>query len=246
MTAARPQRVAPAAPYRMKDLVELTGVPRQVIHFYIQKGLLPPGEKRGRNLAFYGPEHVERLRLVRRLQHERFLPLKAIKAVLDDRIETFTPAQRQLLAGLKQYLATPLGMPERPSAEPLEALVARTGVDEATVRHMIEHGYLGATEDDEGRTLVSRDDAWLVEMWSEMTRLGFSRAIGFRVEDLQPYDEVVDRLIEIEASFITRLGDLPPEAVAAMVEKALPLVHAFLARLHVARLRDLFASMEGV
>ena len=27
--------------YRMKDLCEATGLPRQAIHFYIQQGLLP-------------------------------------------------------------------------------------------------------------------------------------------------------------------------------------------------------------
>ena len=31
--------------YRMKDLCEATGLPRQAIHFYIQQGLLPPGAR---------------------------------------------------------------------------------------------------------------------------------------------------------------------------------------------------------
>ena len=35
--------------YRMKDLCEATGLPRQAIHFYIQQGLLPAGRKTGRN-----------------------------------------------------------------------------------------------------------------------------------------------------------------------------------------------------
>ena len=38
-------------PYRMKDLCDRTGLPRQVIHFYIQQGLLPEGQKTGRNMA---------------------------------------------------------------------------------------------------------------------------------------------------------------------------------------------------
>lgn len=41
-------------PYRMKDLCELTGLGRQAIHFYIQRELLPPGYKTGRNMAYYG------------------------------------------------------------------------------------------------------------------------------------------------------------------------------------------------
>jgi DNA-binding transcriptional MerR regulator len=53
--------------YRMKDLCDLTGLPRQAIHFYIQQGLLPPGRKIGRNMAWYTDAHVERLKLVRQL-----------------------------------------------------------------------------------------------------------------------------------------------------------------------------------
>ena len=63
--------------YRMKDLCESSGLPRQAIHFYIQQGLLPPGRKTGRNMAWYTDEHIERLRLIKKLQHEQFLPLKA-------------------------------------------------------------------------------------------------------------------------------------------------------------------------
>ena len=48
-----------AGAYRMKDLCELTGLPRQVIHFYIQQGLVPEGHKTGPNMAYYGEEHLE-------------------------------------------------------------------------------------------------------------------------------------------------------------------------------------------
>ena len=58
-------------PFKMKDLCERTGLERQVIHFYIQQGLLPEGKKTGRNMAYYGEQHVERVKLIRKLQHER-------------------------------------------------------------------------------------------------------------------------------------------------------------------------------
>ena len=37
-----------------------------------------------RNMAYYPPEFVERIRLIKRLQEERFMPLRVIKDVLDD------------------------------------------------------------------------------------------------------------------------------------------------------------------
>ena len=84
-------------PYRMKDLCELTGLDRQTVHFYIAKQLVPEGHKTGRNMAYYGEEHLERLRLVLELKHERFLPLDTIRAVLNGEDEEFTPEQRGLL-----------------------------------------------------------------------------------------------------------------------------------------------------
>ena len=35
-------------------------------------------------MAWYPPEFVERIRLIKQLQEERFMPLKAIKSVLDE------------------------------------------------------------------------------------------------------------------------------------------------------------------
>ena len=88
-----------AEPYRMKDLCRLTGLPRQVIHFYIQQGLVPEGHKTGRNMAYYGDEHVRRVRLVRTLQHERFLPLKASRALLERTTNPTEHEVRYWLAG---------------------------------------------------------------------------------------------------------------------------------------------------
>ena len=94
--------------YRMKDLCETTGLPRQAIHFYIQQGLLPPGQKTGRNMAWYADEHLDRLRLIKKLQHEQFLPLKAIKALFDGEDGVFSPRQHAFLAGVKEHVAESL------------------------------------------------------------------------------------------------------------------------------------------
>ena len=115
----------------MKDLCDRTGLPRQAIHFYIQEGLLPEGEKTGRNMAYYGEAHLERLKLIRQLQHERFLPLRAIRAVLDEEDDGFTQPQRAVLPRREappRPALPPRGRsaPERPLV-PLHPLLARAG-----------------------------------------------------------------------------------------------------------------------
>lgn len=62
------------------DLAELatrSGVSPRTVRYYIQQGLLPAPETRGPG-AHYGAEHVDRLRLIRRLQREH-LPLAEIR-----------------------------------------------------------------------------------------------------------------------------------------------------------------------
>ncbi len=78
----------------MRDLVRESGLPRETIHFYMQQGLLPKALKTGRNTALYTQDHLERLRRIRELQERQFLPLKAIRAILDETAdEGFTPEQ---------------------------------------------------------------------------------------------------------------------------------------------------------
>ena len=93
-------------PYRMKDLCARTGLGRQAIHFYIREGLVPPGHKTGRNMAFYGSEHLTRLELIQQLQHERFLPLKAIKAMLNEEEESTREGQGHIPGPLPSALKT--------------------------------------------------------------------------------------------------------------------------------------------
>ena len=72
------------------DILELsdrTRVSPRTIRYYIQQGLLPAPETRGPG-AHYGAEHVDRLRLIRRLQQEH-LPLSEIRK----RLEKLSPAE---------------------------------------------------------------------------------------------------------------------------------------------------------
>src|SRR3954463_8354203 len=69
---------------RMGELAEASGVPAPTIKHYLREGLLPEPVKTSRNMAYYPPEFVDRIRLIKQLQEERFMPLKAIKSVLED------------------------------------------------------------------------------------------------------------------------------------------------------------------
>jgi DNA-binding transcriptional MerR regulator len=244
LTESAPRRGS----YRMKDLCELTGLPRQVVHFYIQQGLVPEGHKTGPNMAYYGEEHLERIRLVRRLQHERFLPLKAIRAVLgagparDE--EKLSPAQRGFIAEVRDRLGGPFA-PKKGARETVDAreVMLRAGVDRKDFDDLCALGVLATVPGPRKKTLIAKDDAWMIELWGEVRKAGFTRARGFGAETFAIFEEAISAMFDKEARFFTeRLSSLPPEEAAAMVERARPLIHTFLVRYHDTKVRNFFNS----
>ncbi len=231
--------------YKMKDLCEATGLDRQAIHFYIQQGLLPPGRKTGRTMAFYSEEHLARLSVIKKLQHERFLPLKAIKALLDGREERFTPEQHSFLVDGRERLGASIAPPAGPSAT-LEAddLMTRTGVERDDLERAKELGLLASRVDADGRERVAADDAWMFEVLGQLRAAGFTTELGFVVDDVAFYEEAATKLFDEEVRLISsRLSHLPPDKVARMIERGLPIIHALIVRYHAAKIREFFGSM---
>lgn len=67
---------------KMSDLVRLSGVSKQTIHFYLREGLLLPPIRTSKNMAYYDESTVDDIRFIKELQERRYLPLAVIKEVL--------------------------------------------------------------------------------------------------------------------------------------------------------------------
>jgi len=242
-----------ASTYRMRDLCQLTGLERQTIHFYIQEALLPEGKKTGRNMAYYSEEHLDRLRLIKQLQEERFLPLRAIRAILGGPINGkrhggFSAEQRRLIADVKARLleaprgrALVGGSTDFVSARELAETHA---VSMADVEEMIDLGLLAAEGGARTRR-VRREDAWLVAAWAELSRAGLARKLGFSPRDLMVVDEAIGALFAKERElFFERLAHVGPDEIASLLERVLPILSELIARLHTQKARDLFALAD--
>jgi DNA-binding transcriptional MerR regulator len=239
-------------PYRMKDLCDETGLDRQTIHFYISKGLVPEGHKTSANMAYYGAEHLERLRLVLELKNQRFLPLDTIRAVLDGEDARFTPEQRALLVEVKDRVADVLhasrGSAGSGSGHTAGTTVAvgpllrRLGVPRKDLVELEQLGLVGTVKI-RGTVHVPDDDVWVIELWGNLREAGFSPSLGFGVADLAPYVEAINGLFEGEITNLTpRLGALPAEQVSELIRRGLPLINSFLVRYHQAKARNFFAQ----
>jgi DNA-binding transcriptional MerR regulator len=78
---------------KMRELAEASGVSAGTIKHYLREGLLPEPVKTSRNMAWYPPEFVERIQLIKELQERRFMPLKAIKEALEGEAARISPAE---------------------------------------------------------------------------------------------------------------------------------------------------------
>lgn len=99
----------PEGHLKMSELAERSGISAPTIRHYIREGLLGDGDdiqRTSRNMAYYPPQLVERIQLIKRLQEERFMPLRVIKDVLDahpERVRVLLELEDRIL---EQALAT--------------------------------------------------------------------------------------------------------------------------------------------
>jgi hypothetical protein len=228
----------------MGDLCALTGLPRQVIHFYIHEGLVPEGRKTGKTMAYYGPEHLERIRLIKKLQDERFLPLKAIKALFDAELDAFTPEQRSHLSAVASRVHGDIGRGSSGAPVNARALAAEHGLTAKDVDGLAEIGILRVHREQAGAPTIDPRDAEIVALFGQFRRAGFTEDLGFDACDLAFYVEAVSLMLRREAELIAKRAVLlSPERLARMLEEGLPIVHAILARHHESAVRDLVAAL---
>ena len=68
----------------MRELEKLSGFSRATINFYIKEGLLPLPEKSAKNMAYYGHEFLQKLKLIQKLKDADF-SISQMKQVLSSK-----------------------------------------------------------------------------------------------------------------------------------------------------------------
>ena len=233
---------APGASLRMRDLVRESGLPRETIHFYIHQGLLPKAVKTGRNTALYTTEHVARLRQIRELQERQFLPLKAIRAVLDETAEEgFTPEQEDLVRRVRATLGGWVHAQQSPTVAVSDFVPSR--VPRHEFREFVNAGLVHVHGPADGGTL-SEDDAVILECWAQFKEAGLGPDRGVDPAEFRLYDSAMDQLVRREARLALRAyAGASVEEVSRVVEQAGPIIGRLLSAMHRKRLRQFLAEV---
>jgi DNA-binding transcriptional MerR regulator len=177
---------------KMSELAERSGVSPATIKHYLREGLLGGEErivKTSRNMAWYPPDYVDRLRVIKRLQEEKFLPLKVIREVLDQ--------ERLLEAAVRDRESTRV-----PRATVEERLPAEV------LDRLIEIGVLTPT--DEG---YDTEDVRIIDAIARFRAGGYDERLGFTVYETLRYREALEPLVRLEVE--TLLDRLTGEERAA-------------------------------
>jgi DNA-binding transcriptional MerR regulator len=226
---------------KMSELAERSGVSAGTIKHYLREGLLGREEgivRTSRNMAYYPPELVERIALIKRLQEERFMPLRVIKRVLED-----DPERVQALIELEDRIL------ERALASAEERRVSAKEVRERyripanVLARLVEIGVLSPTDRRSAGGGYDQDDVKIIEAIANFRAGGYDEALGFTVYDTLRYRKALEPLVQEEVrALLDRLAgevevERALEMIAAGSEPLRELIGAMHSKLLLAELR---------
>jgi DNA-binding transcriptional MerR regulator len=220
---------------RMSELAERSGVSAPTIRHYLREGLLGDGQeirRTSRNMAYYPPELVERIQLIKRLQEERFMPLRVIREVIEDNPERVSALLEIEDSILDRALAS--ATRRRVSAREVRE---RYEIPANVLERLKKIGVLTPT-----RGGYDQDDVKIIEAISRFRAGGYEEALGFTVYDTLRYREALGPLVEEEVrALLDRLvGEVEVERaveiIAAGAEPLRELIGAIHSKLLLAEL----------
>lgn len=207
---------------KMSGLVEASGVPAPTIKHYLREGLLPEPVKTSRNMAWYRPETVERIRLIKRLQEERYMPLKAIRSLFED-----DPSQAEAMLDVEDRILERALAREQTRTSAAE--VKKYGVPKKVLERLAEIDIL--TPNSRG---YSPSDVTIIEAMSRFRAGGYDEQIGFTVYDTLRYKHALEALVKEEVDVLMERmgGEMPPERAVEVIEAGVEPLKDLIAALH--------------
>jgi DNA-binding transcriptional MerR regulator len=221
---------------KMSELTERSGVSAGTIKHYLREGLLGGEDmivRTSRNMAWYAPELVDRVKLIKRLQEERFMPLKLIRGVIES-----DPERMRALIEVEDRI-----LEQAAAARESERMSAA----EARERFDLPANVLDRLAEIEVLSPTSRgyetDDVGIMRAISRFRAGGYDEELGYTVYDTLRYRRALAPLVEEEVRLaLERLaGEVEPERaveiIASGAEPLRELIGAMLSKQLLAELR---------
>lgn len=217
---------------KISQLANESGVPVATVRHYLREGLLPEGHKTSPNMAYYPPELVDRIRVIKQLQEERFLPLKVIKQLIE--ASNGDPSRLQALVAVEdRFLDRALEAERRriPAAEVRE----RYDVPEEVLDRLSQLGVLSPS-----RTGYSPSDVRIVDAIGRFRAGGYDEEIGFTVYDTVRYKKALEQLVAEEVDVLQErlVGQMDADRALELLEAGTEPLNELISALHTKLLAE--------
>ena len=183
-------------------------------------------------MAYYPPEFVDRIRLIKQLQEERFMPLRVIRSMLDE-----DPDRARAMVELEDRILERALAGER----------TRTSAAEVRERYDVPSEVLDRLEEIEVLSPNSRgytpSDVQIIEAISRFRAGGYEEAIGFTVYDTLRYKRAMEELVreEVEVLMDRVAGKMDPDRAMKLIEAGAEPLKDLIAAMHT---KVLVAELE--
>jgi DNA-binding transcriptional MerR regulator len=211
---------------KISELAERSGVSVATIRHYLREELLPEPVKTSRNMAYYPPEFVDRIRLIKQLQEERYMPLRVIRDLLER--EDAGPERLRAMIELEDQILERALAGERERIPP-EEVRDRYDLPQEVLDRLAELGIL--SPDAIG---YSPSDVRIIEAITRFRAGGYDERLGFTVYDTLRYKRALEPLVAEEVEVLTQrlAGDLEPDRAIEIVEAGVGPLNELIAALH--------------
>jgi DNA-binding transcriptional MerR regulator len=234
------RRNPPAAELlRISELSERSGVPVATIRHYLREGLLPEPVRTSRNMAYYPPQFVDRIRLIKQLQEERFMPLRVIRDLLGR--NDADPERLRAMIELEDRILDRALAGERERV-PEDEVHARYEVPRDVLARLAELGVLSAPVDG-----YSPSDLQVIEAIGRFRAGGYDETLGFTVYDTLRYKQALEPLVAEEIRVLRErlAGQVDPERAIEIIEAGIGPLNALIAALHTKLMVAALESERG-
>ena len=228
----------------MKELSELTEVSSGTIRYYIKQGLLPEPYKPHKNMAYYDRSYVEKIKLIKDLQENHYLPLHVIKMMLEETGYDEAGAQnwlRQVDTGTW-----------------FETKIENNGADTMTRDELI--AFAGVTAEDfdaavgynmiipNAKGLFDKENITTTLLATQFRNIGLTEDKGFNVDFLALHYNLLEFLVKKEVDFFVRNildHEMNSEEVHHIAEKALEIIYKVTPIMHRQFLKRFISEIQS-
>ncbi len=205
----------PAGYLTIGELVEASGATKATIHHYSTIGLLPTPVKTAHNMAYYHPECVERLELVRAFR-DRHVPLATAREIIDAH---GISGARSILSRTAQASMMLSGLVAWPgSAASRDQILESSGLAPESLDDLEDLGLLRRDGD-----VYDSLSAELVGALGRLRRAGLTDEIGFSPGDVVLYRDAMAQVVQHELEYFDSrlLGQSAPDEASALMDPVL-------------------------